>query len=256
VLNIISSVGDRLRSYQSAEISKEIGPHDGMFVPGVPGSDVHYFSVGRSAIEVIAQVMVATRKTRFGKVLDLPCGGGRVTRHLVKFFPDSEIFISELDHRNESFTAATFGAKPIVASPDFTDKPSQTFDLIFVGSLVTHLDEVKFRTALRWFTSALAPDGILVLTTSGRRADYCERYQNRCIDPGLWEGVSKDFLTRGFGYVETERNSAGSYGFTLAAASWVSRLVEDDPTIRLASVQESAWDNHQDIFGIQKRAIG
>jgi SAM-dependent methyltransferase len=255
MLDAISSVGSRIRSYQSAEISKEIGPHDGMFAPGVPGSEAHYFSVGKSAIEAIAQVMVATRKTSFGKVLDLPCGGGRVTRHLVKFFSDSEIFISELDRRNENFTAETFGVKPIVASPDFTDRPSHTFDLIFVGSLVTHLDEPKFRRAVRWFTEALAPDGILVLTTSGRRADHCERNINRYIDPGLWEGVSKGLRVQGFGYVETERNSAGSYGFTLAAPSWVARLIECDPSVRIASVQECAWDNHQDVFGIQKRAI-
>src|SRR5262245_25523517 len=83
MLNTLTAITERLQSYLSAEISKQIGPHVGMFVPG---AESHYMRVGRSAIEAIAQIMIATGKTSFGTVLDLPCGGGRVTRHLVKFF--------------------------------------------------------------------------------------------------------------------------------------------------------------------------
>ena len=255
MIEILRAVEKRLSDYSNSRISREIGEHDGMFVRGVGGAEEHYFSVGRSAIELIAQAMIATRQTKFQKVLDLPSGGGRVTRHLVKFFPDSEIFVSELDQRNEGFAAAAFGAKPIISSPDFTNTHGQTFDLIFVGSLVTHLREDKFKTAVKWFIDALAPNGVLVLTTSGRRADYCERNINHYIDPKLWEGVTEGLRTNGIGYIETERNDAGSFGFTLASPSWVARLVEQDESVRISMVQESAWDNHQDVIVIQKRPL-
>jgi SAM-dependent methyltransferase len=255
MLKTLSDVGTRLHTYNTAPISRQISEHDIMLARGVPGAEQHYLSVGRSAIEVIAQAMISTRKTAFRKVLDLPCGGGRVTRHLVKLFPDSEIFISELDRNLEDFTATTFGAKPILSSPDFATTHGQTFDLIFAGSLVTHLDALKFQAAVKWFIGALADDGVLVLTTAGRRADHCQRTLIKTIEPSLWEVVSSDLRTKGFGYIETERNAAGSYGLTLAAASWITRLIEQDPSVRIASVQECAWDNHQDVFVIQKRAI-
>jgi len=185
----------------------------------------------------------------------LPCGGGRVTRHLVKFLPEAAIHVAELDKRNEDFVVRTFGATPIAAAADFSKGPLRTFDLVFVGSLLTHLPANRFAAALRWFMAALALDGLLVVTTHGRRGDYCERTINRHIDPALWDAVGRSRDETGFGYVETERNAAGSYGFSLATPSWVLRLVENEPTCRVLGFHEAAWSDHQDALILQRRPV-
>src|ERR1700694_6342673 len=77
MLIALNAIANRLRAYNSSIISTEIDDQDIMFVRGVSGAEDHYFSVGRSAIDVIAKAMVATKKTAFRKVVDLPCGGGR-----------------------------------------------------------------------------------------------------------------------------------------------------------------------------------
>ena len=169
------SIADRYASYLKAPISDLISDHDDMLVRGEPGGMEHYTHVGRSAVEVIVNAMVAAAKPNVASVLDLPCGGGRVTRHLSALFPDAEIYASDLNPHKEEFVVRSLGAKSIPPNPDFARDPDRTFDLIFVGSLVTHFDAEKFKRSVNWFIRALAPDGLLVLTTHGRRHEYMQQ---------------------------------------------------------------------------------
>jgi SAM-dependent methyltransferase len=254
-LTVLNAVAQRFDRYRAADISRDICESDGMLARGAPGALDHYFAVGRSAIEITARAMIAAGRTEFGSVLDLPCGGGRVTRHLACFFPEAALFVGELDKLNEAFVAETFRAARVAPGAGFGMPPERTFDLIFVGSLLTHLDADKFATAVDWFIRALADDGILVLTTHGRRADHCERVFNRYIGPALWGPVLDLHARTGFGYVETEQTEAGSYGFSLSAPSWIMRLLEREPSVHIIGFHEGAWDQNQDVLALQKRSI-
>jgi SAM-dependent methyltransferase len=249
--HIIRAVSDILLRYEKADISQEVADTDVMYA----GSMAHYQAVGRSAIEMIARAMLLTRKTEFSSVLDLPCGGGRVTRHIIKLFPGAELFVSDLDKTLEAFTVSRFGGTPIDAGRDFEVAPPRTFDLIFVGSLVTHLDAPMFEQALNWFKGALSPAGVLILTTAGRRAEFLQRTVIRTLDPAKWSAVANEFTSSGFGYIETETHCGRTYGASLSMPSWVMRRIETDPQVRLAGFHEGAWDNHQDVLILQKRDI-
>jgi len=251
----MSEVADRLKTYLSSKIISDILDSDEMFRSGVPGAIEHYFSVGRSAINIIANAMVLTGRTRFETVLDLPCGGGRVTRHLTVFLPDAKLFVAELDKAKEAFVARVFGATPIVVAPDFSNDPERRFDLVFVGSLLTHLDVAPFKRAVQWFIKAVADDGLLVLTTHGRRHDVAERKILRNVNPSKWAKVTQDCERSGFGYVETETKGSESYGISWSAPSWVLKQFENDPRVRIVTFQEAAWDNHQDVIILQRRPI-
>ena len=47
--------------------------------------------VGASAAEAIIAALAAGRLAEVKRVLDLPCGHGRVLRHLVNMFPDAAV---------------------------------------------------------------------------------------------------------------------------------------------------------------------
>src|ERR1700720_2424850 len=154
----------RWANYRAETLDQTISQQDDMF----EGDIEHYLFAGRSALEAISEAMLLARKTRFDNLLDVPCGYGRVPPHLVKFFPDSQIFVSEKDKAKQHFCAATFGTKELDLPLDFSGEPTRQFDLIFVGSLLTHLNERLSISALRYLLKSLCEGGLLIVTTHGR----------------------------------------------------------------------------------------
>ena len=128
-----------------------VSPVDDMLTSKLvePQATEHYMSVGITALDIISEAMVQSRRTEFRRILDLPCGGGRVTRHLKAFFPDSRITVSELDKAKQDFVTSHFRVRSLDVPADFSGEPAQQFDLIFVGSLLTHFNEAMFRKTSR-----------------------------------------------------------------------------------------------------------
>jgi SAM-dependent methyltransferase len=248
----ISAIAARYERYSRTPITDTISRHDDMYSRREAGAMNHYMHVGRSAIRVIASALVAAEKPDVRLILDLPCGGGRVTRHLRAFFPEAEIYVSDLNKKKESFVVNKFGAISINSDPDLSGEPERTFDLIFVGSLVTHFDEARFVGAVDWFARALSPDGILVLTTHGRRHEHVQVNVRQYIDAEIWSAASADFAARGFGYVAYPGQD---YGLSVSKPSWLMGLIEQRPGVCIVAFHEAAWDYHQDVLVLQKRSL-
>ncbi|MBV9065366.1 MAG: hypothetical protein JO004_06315 [Methylobacteriaceae bacterium] len=98
-VEVLDAIKSRWSQYDRSNFDRTISPVDDM-LEGDEARD-YYFAVGRSALDVISEAMMLSGRTRFERVLDLPCGGGRVTRHLVKFLPDAEVFGMTSFRKNE-----------------------------------------------------------------------------------------------------------------------------------------------------------
>jgi cyclopropane fatty-acyl-phospholipid synthase-like methyltransferase len=75
----------------------------------------NYLWVGASAAEAIIAALAVSRLAEVRRILDLPCGHGRVLRHLVKIFPDAVVDACDLDRDGVDFCAVRFGARPIIS---------------------------------------------------------------------------------------------------------------------------------------------
>jgi SAM-dependent methyltransferase len=217
----------------------------------------HYMKVGRSAVDVIAQAMLLAGKADARKVLDLPCGGGRVTRQLAAFLPQSELYVGDVNKAKVNAVVQSFGATAIDPGIDFSAAPRPEFDLIWVGSLFTHLNAWLYERAMRWYFGSLAPDGVLVMTTHGRRHENMQAAQPH-VPPERWQPASEAFRASGFGFVPYDpANSADplEIGTTVNSPSWVMRLVETDPTVRVIGFHEGGWVDAQDVLIVQKRPV-
>lgn len=230
---------------------RTLAADDGMF----NGNAAHYFSVGKSAMECIRRARDAAgiAAEPVNRILDMPCGHGRVQRHLRAAFPRAEITACDLDRAAVDFCAATFSAVPVYSRSDPTRAPlgAGGFDLIWVGSLLTHFDSHRWETFLEKMLRVLAPRGLLLFTTHGRTV--WERMP--VTDYGLTPDRSRELRARyartGFAYCDYP-GSVGEYGISLSRADWVCRRIARLPA-RLAWLSESAWDNHHDVYALAHR---
>jgi len=239
-LAVTQALSARWAQYRAESVDLTISDRDDMFVAGQLD---HYLWAGTSALEVISEAMLLGRKTRFHSLLDIPCGYGRVTRHLVKFFSDSEIFVSEIDKAKQAFRASTFGGREIDLPTDFSGEPTRHFDLIFVGSLLTHLDATQSIDAIRYLLKSLSEGGLLIMTTQGRYA------MSQSASLGyLRHNTLLSFMRKGFGY---EARAGGDKRMVMAP-SWILRTLESIPDARVLGHKERGWTLHQDVFVVEK----
>ncbi len=208
------------------------------------GDDNHYLRVGLSALDVIEVALAGAEPLT---ILDLPCGFGRVTRVLRARYPAAAITACDLDRPAVDFTAATFLVRPSYSEPNFRDLRLETsFDLIWVGSLLTHLPEHQTRQFLDFAIRHMGPHTRLVVTSHG---GYVVQRLRTLTTYGLSEpaacGLLADYLLQGYGY--RGYDGGAEYGISLIAPAWYRALLEGSP-LRLQSYHERGWDEHQDVL--------
>jgi SAM-dependent methyltransferase len=235
------------------DVVREISPNDGCFT-----HTLAYFEEGLTAARFIRASLEAVPLTRpareVRRVLDLPCGHGRVLRWLQVAFPGAEITACDLDRDGVDFCAETFGATPVYSEPNPQElELPGSFDLIWVGSLLTHLDASRWHGWLDLFESALAEDGLLVFTTHGRGvADRTRRGDVPWpLDAAFNQRLLAGYDEFGFGYQNYPHDP--DYGLSLSSPSWVCSQIEGRPELRLLTYGELAWNGWQDIVSCVHR---
>ena len=100
--------------------------------------------------------------------LDFACGYGRVLRWLQARIEPSRIRAAEVKARSLSFCRREFGVKSLLCPESFGElRFPESYDLIWVGSLVTHLPLARVLELLEALVGALSPGGVLVFTSQG-----------------------------------------------------------------------------------------
>ena len=238
-------VKEMFKNYESRDLIEVISNND-------PMNNQWYFSVGRSAVEVIAAAIMASNIQNVNKALDLACGYGRVLRHIVNLFPEAEFHACDLDKDGVEFCAETFGAIPIYSPEELTDlKFESKYDLIWIGSLFTHINHDFTRRWLSHLSNFLSSQGIIIATFHGRWSQDVHNIVPY-IGERKWKKIIKDYLLHGYGYHdyspdESHNYISGSYGISLAKPHVIIRDLENIPRIRIYLYMERGWADHQDV---------
>jgi SAM-dependent methyltransferase len=229
---------------------------DAMLRPLSERGLAHYKSVGRSAMENIAASLAAAGRA-FADVrscLDIPCGYGRVLRLLQTEIEPSRITACDVDRLAVDFCRSEFGVKGLYSHEDFArlSFPSK-YDLIWVGSLMTHVDADRSAALVEALCEALDDGGVLVFTTQGEGCldepglgAYCERFVE------IEGEMREEFSRRGFCFAPYE--AGGAYGTAVHSREYVERVMRDRFAGRLAPVRfaERGWDGHQDVWAYRR----
>ncbi|MFC5740447.1 class I SAM-dependent methyltransferase [Dyella tabacisoli] len=246
-------VAQALARYRNSSVDETVSPNDSMFDPG-------YKRVGISAMNAILLAWQSSDVDEITRVLDIPCGHGRVLRHLVKLFPEAMFDACDLDQDGIAFCAKTFGARPLLSREALTTMQfDTTYDLIWVGSLFTHVSRDIARAWLEHLAKFLSPKGVLVGTTHGRWSEHVYQHYPY-ISPEGWNTVMEGYRKSGYGYCDyqAKENHAyieGTYGISMARPHVTIGDIEQIPDTRLLHYSERGWADHQDVFAIGKPAL-
>ena len=245
--------------YKGATISRAISPDDDMLNPASLGTEL-YMQAGASALDVILRALMLCRKDEVDSILDMPCGFGRVLRHLVALFPDARITACDLYQNRIEFCVSQFGARPMMSREEFSAICfTEKFDLIWCGSLLTHLPSRYFQDALKLVSRSLSPGGVAVVTTHGRHSPFIQHNKWKYMSDELFARAEEEFVMNGFGYADYNAKATFDqqelYGISLSSPSFVMKCLESDDSIRIQGFMERAWDDHQDAVVFQKTAI-
>jgi cyclopropane fatty-acyl-phospholipid synthase-like methyltransferase len=190
------------------------------------GNATHYFSCGRSALAVINAAITLAKIDPPRDILDFGAGAGRVTRWLAAAFPGAAIHACDIRRQDMEFLRDHFRVDAWTIEPDVDqiDLPGQ-YDVIWVGSVITHLSEERTTALMGKLLAACNAGGLLIASFHGRYA--VERQESgsfNYIDPGGWAEIMSGLKARGYGYADYEGNPG--YGISVTDPCWVAGLAK------------------------------
>ncbi len=226
-----------------------IAAGDGMY----RGDNAEYFEVGYSALRCIRLALLAAEKETVDRILDFGCGHGRVLRMLRAAFPRARLTACDINRGGADFCAETFGATAVYSAEKPGEIPlSGQFDLIWSGSVFTHLSEDRWPGFLGLLFSRLAYGGVAVLTTSGRSVAERLRANDAlyALDSAQCADAVRGFDEHGFGFARQSSGGLDEWGISVSKPSWVVSQMERHPDVKIVSYTERAWANHQDVVSV------
>jgi SAM-dependent methyltransferase len=246
---------------QTRGLITTISARDDMFAWASPAG---YFLTGRIAVEKIREALADCGLDGSpSRILDLPCGYGRVLRYFRATWPDAEIVAGELMSDAVAFCQRTFSATALQSKePLWEADIGNNYDLIWSGSLLTHFDEDHWKPILEHFAQALAPRGVLVFSTIGK-SGY-EILKGSDAYPGITkviparyalseagaDRIVQSIAATGFGYSHYPGRDDDPYGLAMAQPDWAAAQIAASG-LTVVRHQEDGWGS-QDLWTVTR----
>lgn len=234
-------------------VNKTLAVGDGMY----DGRDAYYLEVGASALGLVHYALSAAERavSDITRLLDYACGFGRVLRWLRAGFPLAHTVAADADPNAIKAVREIFNVESIVLDKSLTENLGGEFDLIWMGSLATHIPETQLNLLLARLRSLLSASGVLVFTTHGpyvaKRLSTGEKDYR--LDPQGVPMILADYQRAGYGFSAYPKQT--SYGISICTASKIFSIVEE-AGLQPVFYRERGWVKHQDCIAVTKAHNG
>lgn len=205
-----------------------------------------YLRRGEVVFEAVGHVLtdVGRPLRSSGRVLDFACGYGGVTRFVLTRIPAARVTVSDISHDAVEFVRSTFGVRGFdsVADPGELQH-DETYDVVLVVSLFSHLSLAPWRGWLRRLARLVASNGVLLFSVHGPHLadelDETHRAWTSMLDDGFRFGA----------WNETRGRLAGEYyGTAYVSEAFVRRVVAEDGLGALVGTYPNALVGRQDVY--------
>ena len=229
------------------QVSRVASRLDGMMKKDNPS---HYVAVGISALAAMHQAVPRIfEEGQPKRILDFGCGFGRVARFLAAQWPKADLMVCDVDFSGVAFCAAHLGLPSFRIDTDpSVNRLGAGYDLIWVGSVITHLDAEPIRKHIETLGRALAPGGYLCATSHGDfpAGRFKQGDPAYGIPPEAARRMAESYEMTGFGYADYPKTPG--YGVSLTSASWLESTCREFSALEWVGHWPNIWDNHQDLL--------
>jgi Methyltransferase domain len=246
---MLKRIIDKLATRKHKGVSQKISVNDLMY----KASTIWYMYYGKAALDRVLKTWKKAEKRDVQSLLDLPSGHGRELRFFKAHFPEAKIVACDIDKDGVDFCAETFGVEGIYSHQDIKQVCiPYKFDIIWCGSLVTHLDKRYWRDFLQFFCEHLNKNGLLIFSTHG--SFMIKKFRSGKYDLGIDEITKREMLKQ---YDQTGFSYGGysgqvDYGISLSSKEWVDRLVSEIPDLELFDYVERGWFHNHDTVACRR----
>ncbi len=237
----------------------KISPDDNMYLKDDDQGLNKYIRVGLAGVHTICSEL--ERINLWPKyILDIPSGYGRVLRFIRAVFPNARIYASDIRKDAVDFCQKTLDVHALYSKKNFSEihcPESARFDLIWSGSLVTHLTQSNTIEFINFCLENLSPEGILIMTSHGRlHYEGLGSKDSMGLNEEQIRLIKTDYESLGYGYGRYLKMSSQTYDYM---NNWGVSLIKHDWFIKASSqlgfkilaFRERGWVG-QDVIVIKR----
>jgi SAM-dependent methyltransferase len=224
--------------------------NDLMFEGQTQAAIDHYHRAGATATAFLSSAIQVSgwRDESIGYCLDFGCGHGRVLRVLTQTFPRATFTARDLDREAVRFCTSEFGATPVRSDLDIRRVSLGTYDLTWMGSVLTHVDAESGQELLGTLVAHLNPNGGLAFSTHGTYArDHLSAFG--AVSATVWSDIERSLDDSGVAYVPYAHYASDDYGLAWHTESFVRSMIDavSAPRLILSSFEPGGWET-QDLW--------
>lgn len=245
-------VGRLLPHRRYTMIEGRVHNADWMFRGAAPED---YARIGQEALDLIDRALASGRPAHEPlRVIDYGAGFGRVTRLLARRYGPENVTVFDVDNETTAFCAREFGVQRVPFDGDWARLAFATYDVAWLGSVVTHLSVDYIHRTLASLRDMIAPDGVIVLTTMGEeglrqlhRGRYGPRLQRNA------EALVRDYRGRGSAFQAYAYESDPNVGIAWTSPERFAQIAES-VGLQVTDCWLRAWDEHHDVQVLRHRS--
>ncbi len=246
------------------EIDMTMSPKDNMLTANIEA----YKRTSLSGLQCVQNAVASVNKNpeTIKNILDFGCGYGRVLRALKAGFPEAKITACDLMENAIQFCAETFSALPVQGYEDMRRiELPERYDVIWVGSVFTHLPAERWGDFLTFFEKNLAPNGVLVFSVHGRTALWV--FQNHSLHKSKmskrdFEKIKRKYKSTGYSFFNYPnqhtsalfkmgiRVSKKAYGLSFTRPDWLCSYLLKYENLFLSNYSEGGWGRNHDVVSL------
>lgn len=235
-------------NYRNTQVATAIHPDDHMFKTHARLDD--YEIVGESGLQVMLSALAVSRKQTVYRIMDFGCGHGRVGRYFRAAFPNAEMWCADIDPSAVKFCANLFGAHAVQSTPNFNDlKLPKGLDVIWVGSVFTHIDKGRMEALFDKLYEALGRGGLLIATFHGQY--YYETTKKNESMATTYADLLRQFEEKGHAYMpyphKTAQVGMNDWGVSITSYDKVFELGRRHEDSQMVMYSEQGWANFHDV---------